>query len=86
MYTDYKNTKREFRRKLRHLYIQLQHELFNDIDKAAETDQHLFCTLINRNNGRKFKLSELIVDGKTFTDPEKNITSLGRLHLRSLHT
>ena len=64
-------SKREFRRKLRNLYIQLEHELFNDIDRAAETDQHLFWTLINRNNGRKFKLSELIVDGKTFREPEK---------------
>ena len=38
---------------------------------AAEKDQHLFWNLLNRNKGRKNRISELVANGSTYRTPKE---------------
>ena len=83
--SDYKNAKRVFRRILRNLYISLEREFLNEIDKSAETDQHLFWNLLNRNKSRKSKYSEMTVNNKTYRTP-REITQMWADYFSDLYS
>ena len=85
LYIEYKDAKRIFRKILRNLYAELERELFNKIDIAAEKDQHLFWNLLNRNKGWKNRISELVANGSTYRTP-KEITKVWSDYFQDLYT
>ena len=85
LYIEYKDAKRIFRKILRNLYAELERELFNKIDIAAEKDQHLFWNLLNRNKGRKNRISELVANGSTYRTP-KETTKVWSDYFHDLYT
>ena len=69
-YVAFKDAKTRFRRELRCHHSRLMREFYNDIDTAAEGDQNLFWSLLNRNRKRKNCDSvQLSVNGTTYRDP-----------------
>ena len=59
--------------------------LFNDIDKSAETDQHLFWNLLNRHKGRKNRVCELIT-GETINREPRAIAQAWADYFSDLYT
>ena len=50
-----------------------------------EKDQHLFWNLLNRNKGRKNRISELVANGSTYRTP-KEITKVWSDYFQDLYT
>ena len=63
----------------------MEHELFNDIDKSVETDQHLFLNLLNRHKGRKNRVCEPVV-GKTINREPHAIAQAWADYFSNLYT
>ncbi len=69
-YTAYKDAKRQFRKKMRHLAQKAEHDFYTEIERAATVDQNKFWKLINsKRKKRGNSVYELKVNGTVLRDP-----------------
>ena len=85
VFKDFKDAKRILRKNLRNLYISLENEFFNDIDKSAETDLHLFWNLLNCHKARKNRVCEFTV-GETINREPHAIVKAWADYFSDLYT